>query len=540
MKPSTTDHTGQHWEHLKLVLKLDDVEDEFYWVHMPLSGKHSGSRSLEWVPIIPPPEKLIEGWADTDMQTWQDTDKTEQFKQHPVRAIAGNDDLVLPYSIYLDTTPFTTESFYGVFITNLITGRSHLCAILLKSDMCGCGCRGQCTNFEIQSVLGHFLRAFAFGYHIDRRHDNRPWLPSDAKRARLAGTRLPCYGLCEHIKGDWPELCWTFGFKGHRSDNAPCFCCECNGDTILDFSNCNETDQGWGEEITQEKWEAEVGRCEIKVTIYSSDVLKLLNSRLQFDNRPAGFRGRALFSNFDALGLLKGDRLDPCQSLRDVHALEFETQFPLELIFWRTSVEHRLNRKCILFEMVPGLTYKSLALCSLHILNLGVLSRYIAYVFYFVLLRDVFDLGVSTQDELVTYGIKRLRDLLWDHYKEEHIADPSDNVSRVHNLTEGMLGYPNNKDNPTLHMLRGGEIQSLLTFSIKLLKRFQDKLPAREVGFLIAAGEHILAYFELCRQHGRNLPKGVIGRIFFMLCDTSNALVVLVVLSALSTISGSI
>jgi len=146
---------------------------------------------------------------------------------------------------------------------------------------------------------------------------------------------------------------------------------------------------------------------------------------------------------------------------------------------------------------------------------LGVLGKYIAFCFYFVLLRNVFELHVSTQDELLSFGMLRLRDKLWAHYRREHVVDPSQNISRVHNLTVGMLGDKAHRENPTMHLLRGGEIRSLLTFTVSLLKEFQHRLPPREALFLVQAGEHLLAYYSLCRQYGRVMPEGVVRRLFF-------------------------
>ena len=506
---------GNYWRKCKQALNLDYVETEFYWIYVAMSGKHAGSRKKYWIPIRPPDERLLAGWTPKDMAKWSDDDKTLFFKNHPVRRMVGDDNKVLVYSFYLDTTPFSSESFYGIFVTNLITGDSHLCAVILKSDMCSCGCRGHCTMFEIHSAMAHFMRALAIGKYPDHRHDDRAWLPSDEERAARAGKPMPCHGLCEQFKGDHPELCFTLGFKSHKSNDAPCFCCECTSDTLCDFSCCSESHQGWGDEMTMEKWKEEVDRCEVKVIVRTVNELKSLNAKLHFDDRPYGYKGRALFAPYPEKGLIKGDRLEPSRSLRDVHDLEFITEFPVELTFWRTSQERRLNRANHFFNHVPGLTYLCLCLCELHILNLGVLGKYIAFCFYFVLLRNVFELHVSTQDELLSFGMLRLRDKLWAHYKREHVVDPSQNISRVHNLTVGMLGDKAHRENPTMHLLRGGEIRSLLTFTVSLLKEFQHRLPPREALFLVQAGEHLLAYYSLCRQYGRVMPEGVVRRLFF-------------------------
>ena len=50
-----------------------------------------------------------------------------------------------------------------VFCTNLCNGKSYLVSIMLKSDFCNCGCRGNCTLYEIQSAIAHFCAAWAHG-----------------------------------------------------------------------------------------------------------------------------------------------------------------------------------------------------------------------------------------------------------------------------------------------------------------------------------------------------------------------------------------
>ena len=207
---------GHFNDHLRLVLNLNEIEDRFYWAKAATVSKHTAKRELTWIPIIPPAPELCERFCEEDWDKYRSDDWTPNFANHPVRDVAGRDNwkMIIPYSIYLDATPFTAESFYGLFVTNLITGFSQLCCIMLKSEFCNCGCRGQCTLFEIHDVLQHFLAAWAQGIHITERHDGRDWLESDSKRRELAGTATLFFGACCELKGDYPELCYTCGFKG--------------------------------------------------------------------------------------------------------------------------------------------------------------------------------------------------------------------------------------------------------------------------------------------------------------------------------------
>ena len=180
---------GRYKRFLKLALNLEDIEEQFYYLKLAMSGKYSNGREKVWTPIIPPPEIMEQHFNGKLTDFWDPKDYLESFERHPVRDIAGrgNEDSILVYTYYVDATPFTAESYYGIFCTNSLTGRSELCCLLLKSDLCDCGCRGQCTIHELQDCLAHFCTAWAHGKRIARRHDDLEWLPSDALRAKFAG-----------------------------------------------------------------------------------------------------------------------------------------------------------------------------------------------------------------------------------------------------------------------------------------------------------------------------------------------------------------
>ena len=62
--------------------------------------------------------------------------------------------------------------------------------------------------------------------------------------------------------------------------------------------------------------------CELEVLVPDRATLEALRARLEDDRRPQGARGRALLADFPALGLLKGDRLEPSVLLPDVCAVD--------------------------------------------------------------------------------------------------------------------------------------------------------------------------------------------------------------------------
>ena len=173
------------------------------------------------------------------------------------------------------------------------------------------------------------------------------------------------------FKADWPEVCYTLGFKGHGSVAAPCFFCDCSGGTMHDLFDNFDRDDFKGSLITQDVWAKEVEKCTKKVVVKTQTELKAILARTHCDQRKSyGFKGRAMFKNFGPL--IKGDRLEPTAQHRDVHEIDTVEKFPLTLQFWRTQDERRLNRANLFFVDIPGFTFEAISSCSLHVLDLGV------------------------------------------------------------------------------------------------------------------------------------------------------------------------
>eukprot|EP00969_Alexandrium_andersonii_P263012 11626552-Alexandrium_andersonii.AAC.1 len=72
--------------------------------------------------------------------------------------------------------------------------------------------------------------------------------------------------------------------------------------------------------------------------------------------------------------LAVGDRLEPCEALPDVGALE-DVQVPIKILFWRPSAETKARHRNPIFDDVLGTTLCTLAVDTLHTLNLGVFQE---------------------------------------------------------------------------------------------------------------------------------------------------------------------
>lgn len=149
MRPGQS--SGNYNKHLKLVLGLNDDNEEIQHIELPLFSKYSQKRELVNVAVIPPHEAMRKDWEVPEpllKANFKPEDWADNFFDHPVTRKAGvdNQHLVAPYALYTDSTPFTKpDNFYGVFIVDLRHNAHHLVAILIKAELCQCGCHGWCT-----------------------------------------------------------------------------------------------------------------------------------------------------------------------------------------------------------------------------------------------------------------------------------------------------------------------------------------------------------------------------------------------------------
>jgi len=530
MRPGLS--TGNYAKHLKLVLGLGDEDEQIYEVEVPLKCKYSQSRELVKVPLISPQEAICKKWALPDAElkeTYRDSDWCANFHEHPVVQAAGegNKHLVAPLALYTDSTPYTKKNgFYGVFVVDLRFDTHYLVCTLIKSEFCDCGCRGWCTLDPIQRFLVACFNDWGKRVYLERRPDSKTWLPgSDDLRKKLAGTVCECWGAVIQIRGDMPEISTSMGLKGHRSHTRPCNDCNCKfveGDGAVgsdvspfEWSACSLDHLPWAETPTED-WEAEIRRCDIHITIMNKAELTKIVEHLFFDKRLAGvmYKGYALDSNVtldDTRYLLKGDRLETSDDLLDTHAIRYLKHFPVKLRFWRTTLEANLNRVGLLFYII-GVTHKTISKCSLHILLMGVISRFVAFVLWFIINSNAFDIPSARKDELLHLGMNRIRSELWAFYKVDRKKNPTSNASEIHDLTPGMIGEKSKV--PQMHQCGGAEIKSLLPFCVFLLLKLNGKLPERQRGLLVRAGEAAQRYFRLVQTPDTAMSPEVVQQMF--------------------------
>ena len=106
-------------------------------------------------------------------------------------------------------------------------------AVLKKSELCACGCRGWCTIYHFFKELHWELCALAEGIHPTNRHDRADWAEAAHKRRDLAGKPMGIKAALLFLKGDWAEFAATFGFPSWGDLLRPCFCCNMFGICVI-------------------------------------------------------------------------------------------------------------------------------------------------------------------------------------------------------------------------------------------------------------------------------------------------------------------
>lgn len=126
-------------------------------------------------------------------------------------------------------------------------------------------------------------------------------------------------------------------------------------------------------------------------------------------------RGRHLINGIPSLGLNAGDRVEPAYDLDKPGIMlldprELETRsLPMRVMFWRSSRDStgacrdEVVRYCPIWNLAQLGTspYRSLMLDSLHLVNLGLMSRYVSACLWRILIQNPWDV-VADSDTIYT------------------------------------------------------------------------------------------------------------------------------------------
>ena len=223
--------------------------------------------------------------------------------------------------------------------------------------------------FQIFSFLRWSLEALARGRFPLNRHDGLPF-GEDDRREGLAGTELAFKGALVFVKADWSELVTSFGIPVWNDSIRPCPCCNCSLDNMYAVEDGGELDDlEWRPNMPGD-YNAACARCEV-IIILDRGSHALIESSLAI----VPLKGSVLLRDILTLGLVRGDRLEPCAWLHDVQTFDMIESFPHPCMFWRASEDTNARHRNPLFdtdENVIGITAEdSITVDTLHALYLG-------------------------------------------------------------------------------------------------------------------------------------------------------------------------
>ena len=506
--------TGHFQRHIDTAcgVNLRQESAKRYHIRAPGHDKYEVSRECQEL-VVTPPHEALDGELGQDVGALDEIkaslkagDWPAAYWNHPV-VVANPGVAVVPMALYLDAVPTTKkDAALGFFVYSLVSMKRHLCAVLQKSSLCKCGCRGWCTLFPVWQMLHWSFAALRDGLFPERDHLGQPFQAADP-RGDLRGQPLVSKACLLYIKGDWAELSSTTGLPTWADAQSPCIFCMSDKSSMFDYVSWAPGSPPHGV-ASGDAYAGAVAGCERHVTMNERQ-WKLVRNSLTYDKSKAGSRGRCVNKDIDEVGLRKGDRLEPTCSLADVADFDTPGRFPFSATFWRRASETRARHNNPLFHPDIGVGVHTLAIDTMHTIFLGVAQEFVVWVFWFLIDANAFDLQTTRSDGHIQLSVAQLRDRLWDWYAKFEYEHPDVSLTRVQDLTAGMLGTRARKKLHTKAM----ETRWLVPFAVDMLARFQAKLGSR-VAPLLAIGRALLGLIDIMATTKRAMPAADAQKFF--------------------------
>ena len=457
--------SGNYSRHWDVVLGDMDKDDDYMKVQVPLTQRADLSRVCVEVPVVPPHvalhDEISQGGVWESLQQ-QMSCMPQVYHQHPLRNHHHDGHPPLPLSLYMDGVAFTrTDSVTGFFIYCLPTQTRHLCAVLRKSEMCKCGCRGWCSVHPILMMLRWSLLTMIHGIWPLQRPDDTPWREQDVLESSVAGMSLGFKAIVVFVKADWMEHVTTMGFPGWRSHDHPCPLCTCTLGNWHEYAGMSPAGLPW-ECNKAGQYMLAVERCEKRVVV-TDIILPELRGSLWFDKRAQGNRGRCMKANFPPLGLMKGDRLEPGAGLPTTCCID-KLDPPYEAIFWRVSQETMTHHRNPLMDPAVYLSPENLTVDWLHCFSLGIAQYWANYMLHWMINNNAFGCTGTTKRERHVHGFQHVKSSLFSWYSWERSAGRTRH--EVQDLQMGMISLD---DATGTTSLKGAEANDFIIFIYKVL-----------------------------------------------------------------------
>ena len=152
------------------------------------------------------------------------------------------------------------------------------------------------------------------------------------------------------------------------------------------------------------------------------------------------------------------------------------------------------------FDRRTRLTPERVRADEMHTLHLGCFQEYVTITLWQVIEHDCYAVGTTNKEvseALTAQWIHKELDS-WCHLQKQRFPDKP--VYEFQHFDLHTLGP---RSNPHLSA-KTAETGTLLMFTVDLVAKFKDKLP--QGGRLLSAGQSLLTYLEITRNHGLRLP----------------------------------
>ena len=449
LKPGQSSRNFQG--HLDIVLGFRDEMQKHYQLEVPCTVKGTAQGRGKLVLPVRPIHEVIEErileHPGTFLQLEEAISSGELppcYTQHPVVTSASADDRVLAYSIYMDALPYSlVDSALGIWLCNVVSGTRDLLALVRKSMLCSCGCRGRCTMDPIMRWLRWSAKVAASGRHPERRHDRILFSDAEPHRLAAAGTPLQFKTAILYCKGDWAEFCERFGYPSCASNLRPCFCCAAAPEDLYNPAGVSRTAPRWHTN-TEADFEYACSQCEVEVQIRSAAEHGLILAALAYDRRKDGLRGRCLDQDVACecgVNLLRGDRLEPTDFLADVGAFDTISNFPATVRFWRPANNTLLIFRCGLWDSALGLNPMTApALDVLHAVHLGPVHHWCMATLWMLIDAEIWGAHFGSNYERQLAAIHAINAQLQRFYSAWDEHNPGRPCTRIKRLHAKLLG----------------------------------------------------------------------------------------------------
>lgn len=155
--------TGHYQRHLDSVLQTNvGKKSEWHTIKVPSRSKAWAVRQVRDVPVLLPYAELEAEATETRAFDAELAIANTQrqlpnlYYTHPARAEphGARKPLYIPTAMFVDGVPtIRGDGCIGFWLINLISQKRHLCCVLRKRGVCGCGCAGWCSYYDVLDVF---------------------------------------------------------------------------------------------------------------------------------------------------------------------------------------------------------------------------------------------------------------------------------------------------------------------------------------------------------------------------------------------------